>query len=233
MMRFVNTAGPERVSYGAPMEVTMIMLALVLLQTEAPKYSGPQAGEALPAFTVLNEGGERVDALAGFDGAPTLLVFVHTVSRPGAKLVRLLDRAAQDRAEYGLRATIVMLTDDEFAQEKYAPTYRKSLGLKTPLTISVDGAEGPGPYGLNKEMELTVLVAKDNKVTHNFALIDPNDTRAGEIEAALDALLPPPAMGAEETARELRRLQMEVKRLQRELDELRQRDNPRRMDRDP
>ena len=43
-----------------------------------------------------------------------------------------------------------------------------------PIGISVDGKEGPGAYGLNRNVTLTVLVGKDNVVTANFALIQPS-----------------------------------------------------------
>ncbi|MCH7688790.1 MAG: hypothetical protein IH899_19265, partial [Planctomycetes bacterium] len=40
--------------------------------------------------------------------------------------------------------------------------------------VSVDGGEGPGAYGLNRKVTLTIVVAVDNKVTANFALVQPN-----------------------------------------------------------
>ena len=113
-----------------------------------------------------------------------------------------------------------------------------SLGMKTVIGVSVDGLEGPGAYGLNKEMELTVIVAKDNIVTANFALLDPNETVAKEIEKAVDAILPVPEMSAKEMAKEMRRLQIEVRWLRRELEEMRRqnqnrrRRQPRRMERE-
>jgi len=42
------------------------------------------------------------------------------------------------------------------------------------LGISDEGREGPGAYGLNRNVTLTVLVGKDNKVTANFALVQPS-----------------------------------------------------------
>jgi hypothetical protein len=42
------------------------------------------------------------------------------------------------------------------------------------MSISPDGAEGPGAYGLNRNVALTVLVGKDSRVTHNFALVQPS-----------------------------------------------------------
>ena len=39
--------------------------------------------------------------------------------------------------------------------------------------ISPDGREGPGSYGLNRNVAQTVIIAKDGKVLHNFAFTQP------------------------------------------------------------
>jgi hypothetical protein len=40
--------------------------------------------------------------------------------------------------------------------------------------LSTDGAEGPGAYGLNRNVTLTVLIGKEGKATANFALVQPS-----------------------------------------------------------
>ena len=45
---------------------------------------------------------------------------------------------------------------------------------RSSISVSVDGNEGPGAYGLNRGVTLTILVAKDNIVTANFALVQPS-----------------------------------------------------------
>lgn len=42
------------------------------------------------------------------------------------------------------------------------------------IGISLDGREGPGSYGLNRNVTLTILIAKENKVSANFALVQPS-----------------------------------------------------------
>ncbi len=46
--------------------------------------------------------------------------------------------------------------------------------LPSAIGVSPEGREGPGSYGLNRKMTLTILVAKDNKVEANFALVQPS-----------------------------------------------------------
>ena len=41
------------------------------------------------------------------------------------------------------------------------------------LAVSPDGREGPGNYGLNRNVAQTILTVKNGKVLHNFALAQP------------------------------------------------------------
>jgi hypothetical protein len=61
---------------------------------------------------------------------------------------------------------------------------------EVPVVLSADGAEGPGALGLNRKVALTILVAKDNKVSANFALVQPSiQADAPKIAKALHAAL--------------------------------------------
>jgi hypothetical protein len=63
---------------------------------------------------------------------------------------------------------------DKVAGEPRAKAVVNSLRLNSHAGVSVDGAEGPGNYGLNKECMMTVLALKDQKVQANFALVQPS-----------------------------------------------------------
>ena len=73
-----------------------------------PVFSGPQPGEALVPFQVVMvhgaDAGKEVDPIALADGKPTLLVFVHKLTRPGMALTRALTQYAksQDGAATGI-----------------------------------------------------------------------------------------------------------------------------------
>ncbi len=45
--------------------------------------------------------------------------------------------------------------------------------LKRPWAYRSTVAEGPGSYGLNRNVALTILMVKENRVTANFALVQP------------------------------------------------------------
>jgi hypothetical protein len=67
---------------------------------------------------------------------------------------------------------------------------QNSLKFRTPWGLSLDGKEGPGSYGLNKSMTLTILLAKDGVVVRNWAFIAPSDVDAPPIVKAIADLVP-------------------------------------------
>lgn len=167
------------------------MLALLLplmLAADESVFSGPQPGEKLPAFKAVgayDEEAKERDFIKHAGGKPTMIVFVHEVTRPSAALMRALSAYAASRDKDGLKACFVWLTRDRTETVKFLKTARMSLGLKSEVLISLDGIEGPGAYGLNRKVGLTVLVAKEGKVTANFALIQPAVTDAPLIAEAI------------------------------------------------
>lgn len=176
--------------------VSLLPLLLSAATTHAadePVFSGPQAGEKLTPFKVLIATGARMgqetDLVGEFAGAPTILVFVHEITRPGAALMRPLDAFQQKRAADGLKLGFVFLAKDRTEMEKRLPLVANSLRLAAPFTLSLDGAEGPGNYGLNRNVQVTALVAKGNVVTASFALVQPNETDAPKILAAVVKLI--------------------------------------------
>jgi hypothetical protein len=201
-----------------------VLLAALLLTQAATdeKFSGPQKGEKTAGFVVYDVGlRKEVDFVGEGKGAPALLVFIHEFTRPAAGLMRALDDYAQVKQVRGLRTIFVSLSEDRDGAERRVPQIIQSIKLKSPVGISVDGKEGPGAYGLNREVCLTVLVSKGDKVHANFAFISPNDTDAPKIRAAIDEVLQGPAEAPTGTPEELKaeilRLREENLRLKEEV----------------
>lgn len=158
------------------------LIGTSLAVADEKPLSGPQPGEKLPALKVVGAyddiEGKELDFVEQAGGKPTLLIFVHKVTRPGAAVSRALTNYAASREKDGMKVYVVWLHEDKTKAADFLKIARKSLGLKGLVGISPDGIEGPGKYGLNKNVELTILVAKEGKVTASFALVQPsvNDT---------------------------------------------------------
>lgn len=179
----------------------VLLLSLTNAVADEPlPFSGPQAGESLVGFEVFDTGqdNKKTDFIKTLQGKPTLLVFVHKLTRPGIALTRSLTRYAADNNKHGGRAAIIWLDDDTVEARNFVKRAEKSLNFNVPLGVSVDGAEGPGAYGLNRNVELTVLIAKENKVTANFAILQPSVTEAAKIASEYAKLIQRPEPTSDE-----------------------------------
>ena len=139
-------------------------------------FSGPQKGEKLPGFTLKITGEEEkeLDIVKDAEGKPTLIVFVHTVTRPSVGMARILGDYAATRKKDGLHAGVVFLTGDATETKAWIKRAVGALPKNVPLGIAEGGQEGPGAYGLNRNVAMTILVAKEGKVTANFPLVQPS-----------------------------------------------------------
>jgi hypothetical protein len=163
-----------------------LMLALILALAATPllaedkpaEFSGPQVGEKLTPFTTKailgDEAGKEIDLVKAAAGKPVLIVFVHERNRPTVGLARLLGLYAATKKEAGLTSGVVFLTADSTATEEWMKLAKGALPGGVPVGISTDGQEGPGAYGLNRKVQMTILVGKEDKVTANFALVQPS-----------------------------------------------------------
>jgi hypothetical protein len=174
------------------MIIRVFALALLsFVSADDPIFSGPQPGEALPAFKMRGvfdvEAGQEIDLVAKANGGPMVLVFVHDTNRPSIAMTRALLNYAASRGKDGLHAGAVWLSADMAEAEAALKRMRQALPKGVAIGISPDGKEGPGRYGLNRNVTLTILVARENKVTANFALVQPSIQ--ADLPKVLDAIV--------------------------------------------
>ena len=147
--------------------------------TDETLFSGPQPGEPLPALKVRGVGGkkdgEAYDPVAAAKQGVHVLVFQEGdgVGLRGLLAFSRVFKLIASHTEQPLACTAVFLQDDIEAAEKKARLILRYLPETTQLTLSSDGRDGPGSYGLNRQVGMTVLVVKDGKVLDNFAFIQP------------------------------------------------------------
>ncbi|WP_164104173.1 hypothetical protein [Candidatus Laterigemmans baculatus] len=147
-------------------------------EADEPVFSGPQVGEPLPALPVqlvlAEDPTKQVDLTSDDADSPRLVVFVHVLTRPSVGFTRILGEYAASRQRDGLKTAVVFLGEDPTELAERVRRARHALPKNVTIGISPAGAEGPGAYGLNRNVTLTVLVADEGRVTANFALIDPS-----------------------------------------------------------
>tara|TARA_R110002073_G_scaffold35970_14_gene104925 strand:+ start:507 stop:1388 length:882 start_codon:yes stop_codon:yes gene_type:complete len=154
--------------------ITLLLTAVTV--ADEPLFSGPQVGEELRPFEAIAAFGDTgaVNVLDDTNDAPILVVFVHQITRPSVGLMRLLMEFADSKEHSGLKSRLVFLTDDVTETTAYLKRARHALPRSATALISTDGIEGPGAYGLNRKVTLTVLVGSKGVVTANFALVQPS-----------------------------------------------------------
>ncbi len=171
-------------------------------------FSGPQPGEKIKPFKVLHVKADQtkeLEIVKETDGRTTLICFVHRLGNDDRVLygLGLVDFYASRHEE--LTSHFVLLSDDRAKMTAMLRGWaRGSLFTKSLVSVSVDGVEGPGYYGLNRNVAMTVLVAKGNKVVNNFVFQAPNNRDLQTIMAAAAKALGKPEPTLAKVQRELR-----------------------------
>jgi hypothetical protein len=171
-------------------------------------FSGPQPGEKIKPFKVLHikaDQPKELEIVKETDERTTLICFVHRLSNDDRILfgLGLVDFYASRHKE--LTSHFVLLSDDRAKMIMMLQGWaRGSLFTKSLVSVSVDGIEGPGYYGLNRNVAMTVLVAKGNKVVSNLVFKAPNNRDLQTIMAAVAKALGKPEPTLAKVQQELR-----------------------------
>ncbi len=149
--------------------------------------SGPQVGDELKDFRIHGMFGPQADKefrlIKDVEKKPTLVIFVQKMTRPALRLMRPVDEFAAK--EEKLSKHFVFVTDDTDKTKEFLKRAEKSLNLQSPIGICLEGKDGPPAYGLNDQVAMTIVIAKDGRVVANFALVDPNETDARKVNQAI------------------------------------------------
>ncbi|MEM6691853.1 MAG: hypothetical protein AAF664_20660, partial [Planctomycetota bacterium] len=144
-----------------------------------PIFSGPQAGERLLPFqaTVLNgsDKGKSVDPVAQAKGIPAVFIFQDdsVVGQKGLLFNGKVWSKIAARSSEGLFVSATFLVDDPTPSKVFKYDFMESIDDIIQMSVSSDRRDGPGAYGLNRNVGMTVIVARDGKVIHNFAMTQP------------------------------------------------------------
>ena len=146
------------------------------------KFSGPQVGEKMPSIKLENVHGQNAgkEYELNFDGKKAgVLIFVHERTRIAFSLARAVMGLVVDHSD-DVSGTICFLSNDPPEARQWLNQINRYFPKGVDVSISVDGVEGPGAMGLNRNVMMTVLVAKNGKVDANFALAQPSLNADGQ-----------------------------------------------------
>lgn len=168
--------------------VAAAFLVIGRVEAKDSVFSGPQPGERATSFKLLDlngaEPGRERDPMAENTSAPTALVFIHAIERSLVPLLQVIDQYGLERKDR-IKTEVVFLFADRLEGEQRAKAVLGSLRLGARAGLSLDGLEGPGNYGLNKDCMMTILALRDQRVVANFALVQPGIADAPKVIEAL------------------------------------------------
>ncbi len=98
-----------------------------------------------------------------------IVVFAREITDNLTSLVKQIDASVGENKGKGLKAFVVLLTDDPDAGSKQLDELAKKHDIKnTPLTI-YEGVSGPEKYKIAKDADVTVLMWTKRRVQVNHA----------------------------------------------------------------
>ncbi|MBI3818113.1 MAG: hypothetical protein HY286_05425 [Planctomycetes bacterium] len=160
----------------------------------APVFSGPQIGEKTASFKVNDVTGKRepkeFDPVADAAGAPALyFLFPSDMNRIIAKGITNIGMISEAAKEAGMKAYFIGLGVEPIAADQRLRNVWLSLKPPVAASLSVDGVEGPGNWGINKNCYVTLVLAKDGKVVYNYAALSPADSDYETIQNEVGKLI--------------------------------------------
>lgn len=149
--------------------------------------SGLQPGQAIGAFDVTKCAGATDDGVdmgktlcyrCRYGSKPMVMVFTRKHNEKLADFVKQLDTAVAQNSDKQLKAFVNIVGEDRDAAESAAKQFGNDHKFaNVPIVVPEESQNGPDNYGLNPKAEVTVIVARDGKVTasHGYSHVPDSD----------------------------------------------------------
>ena len=131
-----------------------------------PVYSGPQPGEQLRGFSVIpasrSNRDEEFDPVALAAGKPHFLMFLDDSDIVEGLGAWLALRRIQKNSRSGFAATVVILGKERTTEHTFNTMDDSGWDMFNrayQIGYSPEGRDGPGAYGLNRNIRMTILIA--------------------------------------------------------------------------
>lgn len=176
--------------------IAVAVMSLASWSVAADIKSGLKVGEDVGPFDVTKLAGAEEDGVkigqqlcyrCRNGSRPQVMVFTRSSDEKVVALVKKLDAELAKNSDKQLRAFVNYLGDNKEA----AGTAAKKLAATTkaenvPFAVPNEFENGPEDYGINSKAEVTVLVAKDGKVTANRAFEKAKDVDVDAVIADVE-----------------------------------------------
>lgn len=161
--------------------------------------TGPAPGTQLTPVMAYGAGGvhkgsydgREFDAVAEIGTGPGALLFVHEITRNILPLIRELDTAAAEFSVLSFKSFSLLLHADRSEAENRLKAMNGSIKMRNPMLLSLDGAEGPGNYALNRKAVLSLILVNHGKVVRSIAFTDVNQKDAESLHGWIEELTGP------------------------------------------
>ena len=177
----------------------MAVALVASVAVAAELKSGLEPGKGIGAFDVVKcagpddsvELGDTLCYRCKYSARPMVMIFTRGTDKKVAALVKELDgaiatSAAEEKdSKKQLAAFVSLLGTDRESLEAQAKEFGASTKAENvPVVVPVEFENGPENYGINPDAAVTVIVAKDSKVTASHAFAE-GDLDAKAIAAVL------------------------------------------------
>ena len=161
----------------------LVLFAGVAIAADSSK-SGLAVGDGVAAFHVKDvtgpSAGKSLCYRCEYGGNPTACVFTREITPEVAALVASIDKTVGENKGKGMKAFVVLLTDDAEGGAKKLAEVAKDKGIKNvPLTL-YDGKTGPDAYKISKDAAVTVLLWNKSKVAANHGFTEAKISEEGQ-----------------------------------------------------
>ena len=122
---------------------------------------------------------------------PVAAVFAREITPALTSLVKKLEQATADNKDAKVAAWVILLTDDDKAEEKLKELADKEKIKK--VILGVESPGGPPKYNIAKEADVTVLLYEKKTVKKSYVFEKGKFTEkdATSIAAAVKDIIPP------------------------------------------
>lgn len=155
------------------------LVGLVSFTVAEDIKSGLKVGEDIGAFDVTKLAGAEKDGVASGKqlcyrcrngSKPQVMIFTRSSDEKVVALVKKLDESLAKNSDKQLRAFVNYMGENkEGAADAAKKLCASSKAENVPFVVPNEFENGPADYGISAKAEVTILVAKDGKVTANHA----------------------------------------------------------------